>query len=77
MYVFLFYDKNIEKNTYAFIDSIIQSNNHKLSNTSFIDIGGNIGTYSFYFKKKYNTKILIFEPDFNTLLCTAYCSFTS
>ena len=56
-------DENVEKNTYAFIDSIIQSNNHKLSNTSFIDIGGNIGTYSFYFKKKYNTKILIFEPD--------------
>ena len=61
--IFLFADKIIEKNTYAFIDSIIQSNNHKLSNTSFIDIGGNIGTYSFYFKKKYNTKILVFEPD--------------
>lgn len=36
-------------------------------NSTFIDIGGNVGLYSLYFKKKFNSKIFIFEPDDNNL----------
>jgi len=36
-------------------------------NSTFIDIGGNVGLYSLYFKKKFNSKIFIFEPDANNL----------
>lgn len=57
---------NYEKETFDFIKKINHQKN--LTNTSFIDIGGNIGLYSFFFKKFYNTKIFIFEPDIENLL---------
>ena len=50
-----------EKETFDFINKINPKIN--LENSSFVDIGGNIGLYSLYFKNKYNSKIYIFEPD--------------
>ena len=52
---------NIEKETFNFVQTL--NIERKLENTSFVDIGGNIGLYSLYFKNNYNSKIYIFEPD--------------
>jgi FkbM family methyltransferase len=57
-------DSHIEKETFDFFDSI---NKDLIMNSTFIDIGGNVGLYSLYFKKKFNSKIFIFEPDANNL----------
>ncbi|MDB9711390.1 FkbM family methyltransferase [Candidatus Pelagibacter ubique] len=32
-----------------------------------MDIGGNIGTYSLFFKENYNAKVFVFEPDDDNL----------
>jgi FkbM family methyltransferase len=57
-------DSYMEEETFEFIDLL---NKDLIMNSTFIDIGGNVGLYSLYFKKKYNSKIFIFEPDNNNL----------
>ena len=42
-------DQNIEKNTYQ--DLLKLTKEKKLKNKVFVDIGANIGTYSFFLKK--------------------------
>ena len=49
---------NFEKETFDFVQTL--NIERKLENTSFVDIGGNIGLYSLYFKKNYNSKIYIY-----------------
>ena len=50
-----------EKETFDFMEKL--NIERQLENTSFIDVGGNIGLYSLYFKNNYNSNIFIFEPD--------------
>ena len=57
---------NFEKETLDFIQTL--NTERKLENTSFIDVGGNVGSYSLYFKNNYNSKIYIFEPDEDNLI---------
>jgi len=59
-------DQNIEKNTYQ--DLLKLTKEKKLKNKVFVDIGANIGTYSFFFKKKFNSKVFLFEPDLDNLI---------
>ena len=57
-------DVGYEKNTFNYIRSL---DKNLLLNKTFLDIGGNIGIYSLFLKKNYNSKIMIFEPDNNNL----------
>ena len=56
---------NIEKETYDFVTELNLKKN--IINKTFVDIGGNIGTYSLFFKENYNAKVFIFEPDDDNL----------
>ena len=57
-------DVGYEKNTFNYIKSL---DKNLLLNKTFLDIGGNIGLYSLFLKKNYNSKIMVFEPDNNNL----------
>tara|TARA_A100001234_G_C12560266_1_gene357052 strand:- start:114 stop:950 length:837 start_codon:yes stop_codon:yes gene_type:complete len=57
---------NFEKETFDFIKTL--NYGKKLENTSVIDVGGNIGMYSFFFKNNYNPNIYLFEPDEDNLI---------
>ena len=54
-----------EKKTFDFIKSL---DKNLLLNKTFLDIGSNIGFYSLFLKKNYNSKIIIFEPNSDNLL---------
>lgn len=58
-------EKNYEKKTFEFIKSI---NKDLINESVFIDIGSNVGLFSFYIEKNYNAKIISFEPDIENLI---------
>ena len=58
-------NENIEKETYDFVTKLNLKKN--IVNKTFVDIGGNIGTYSLFFKENYNAKVFVFEPDDDNL----------
>lgn len=58
---FLLNSSNYEKETFDFIEKISQNQN--ITNQCFLDIGANVGIYSLFFRKKYDSKIFLFEPD--------------
>jgi len=58
-------EDNYEKDTFEFISSL----DKKIVNDSvFIDIGSNIGLYSFFIEKNFNSQIISFEPDRENLI---------
>ena len=58
---YLFALENVEKDTFDFISQLNLEKD--IRNKSFVDVGGNCGLYSLFFKKMYNSTIFIFEPD--------------
>ena len=63
---YLLNSEYLEKNTFDFISELNSKKNIK--DSLFVDVGGNIGAYSLFFKKNYNSKIFIFEPDDDNLI---------
>jgi len=58
-------EDNYEKDTFEFILSL----DKKIVNDStFIDIGSNIGLFSFFIEKNFNSQIISFEPDKENLI---------
>ena len=55
-----YFNNSYEEETFKFIKKL--STKHDLKNF-FIDVGANVGIYSLYFKKNFNSKIIAFEPD--------------
>jgi len=55
-----FFNNSYEEETFKFIKKKL--NRYNLQNF-FIDVGANVGIYSLYFKKNFNSKIIAFEPD--------------
>tara|TARA_Y100000741_G_scaffold303121_1_gene244939 strand:- start:2978 stop:3748 length:771 start_codon:yes stop_codon:yes gene_type:complete len=62
---FFLNSKNYETETF---NKIIEVNNKNNQDMVFIDIGANLGIYSLFFKKKYNSRVFLFEPDLNNLV---------
>jgi FkbM family methyltransferase len=62
---FLLALEDCEEETFNFVSELNLKKDIK--NKSFIDVGGNCGLYSLFFKKQYNSKIYIFEPDIENL----------
>jgi FkbM family methyltransferase len=62
---YLLNNESIEKETYDFVTKLNLKKN--IVNKTFVDIGGNIGTYSLFFKENYNAKVFVFEPDDDNL----------
>ena len=58
------FKQKYENNTINFIKTKLDNYNTK---SYFIDVGANIGIYSLYFKKKYSSKVELFEPDINNI----------
>ena len=61
----LLINEHIELNTFNLVSKL--NLKRDIKNSSFVDVGGNVGIYSLYFKKNYNSKVFIFEPDDNNL----------
>ena len=58
------FKQKYENNTINFIKTKLDNYNTK---NYFIDVGANIGIYSLYFKKKYFSKVELFEPDIDNI----------
>ena len=59
-----FFKQKYENSTINFIKNKLDNYNTR---SYFIDVGANIGIYSLYFKKKYSSKVELFEPDLNNI----------
>ena len=58
-------EENYEKETFKFISSIEKKN---INDGVFIDVGSNIGLFSYFVEKNFNSQIISFEPDYNNLI---------